>query len=270
MEQVATLTLDPQVDATVTPEEVRAIAKDAYVYGFPAVDGYRIQHAYFQDKGNAQYKAPWNTLVNTPRVYTPADTSVQTPNSDTPYSFAGLDLRAEPFVLTVPPIEKDRYFSVQLIDAYTFNYDYVGTRATGNDGGSYLLAGPSWQGETPQGVKKVIRSETEFVLPVFRTQLFNPDDLENVKKVQSGYKLRPLSSFVGTGAAKTAPVINFVEPLSPDDERTSLEFFNILSFILGFCPTNPSETELMARFAKIGIGRGKKFDANALSPETKN
>ena len=80
---------------------------------------------------------------------------------------------AEPIVLTVPPIEKERYFSVQLIDAYTFNFDYIGSRATGNDGGSYLIVGPNWKGEQPKGVKKVIRSETEFVFAVYRTQLFN-------------------------------------------------------------------------------------------------
>jgi hypothetical protein len=82
---------------------------------------------------------------NTPRVYTPADTAIQTPNSDTPYSWLGLDLRAEPIVITVPVIDKDRYFSVQLIDAYTFNFAYIGSRATGNDGGSFLIAGPSWK-----------------------------------------------------------------------------------------------------------------------------
>lgn len=92
----------------VTPEEARAIAKEAYIYGFPMVDGYRIQYAYFQDKSSPEYKAPWNTLYNTARVYTPADTAVQTPNSDTPYSFIGMDLRTEPMVLTVPEIEKDR------------------------------------------------------------------------------------------------------------------------------------------------------------------
>jgi hypothetical protein len=75
----------------VTPEEARAIAKEAYVYGFPMVDNYRIQYAYFEDSKNPEYKGPWNTLVNIPRVYTPADTAIQTPNSDTPYSFAGLD-----------------------------------------------------------------------------------------------------------------------------------------------------------------------------------
>ena len=113
---------------------------------------------------NPEYKGPWNQIHNIPRVYTPDDKAVQTPNSDTPYSMLGLDLRAEPIVLTVPPIEKDRYFSVQLIDAYTFNFDYIGSRATGNDGGSFLIAGPGWKGETPKGVKKVIRSETELVL----------------------------------------------------------------------------------------------------------
>src|SRR5206468_6191119 len=84
---------------TVTPAEARAIAKEAYVYGFPIVDSYRIQYTYFVDSKGAEYKAPWNQLVNTPRVYTPADTAIQTPNSDTPYSFIGMDLRAEPMVL---------------------------------------------------------------------------------------------------------------------------------------------------------------------------
>lgn len=111
---------------------------------------------------------------------------MQTPNSDTPYSWLGLDLRAEPIVLTVPPIEKDRYFSVQLMDAYTFNFDYIGSRTTGNDGGSFLVAGPGWKGETPKGVKDVFRSDTEFALAVYRTQLFSPDDIDNVKKVQAG------------------------------------------------------------------------------------
>src|SRR3954469_3763211 len=255
--------------AGVTPAEARAIAKEAYVYGFPMVDSYRIQHAYFVDSKNPEYKAPWNHLRNIPRVYTPADTAIQTPNSDTPYSMIGMDLRAEPMVLTVPVIEKDRYFSIQLIDAYTFNFDYAGSRTTGNDGGSFLVAGPGWKGETPAGVKKVFRSETELVIAAYRTQLFNPADLDNVKKVQAGYKAEPLSAFLGQPAPAPAPAIDFIKPLSADDERKSPEFFNILNFILQFCPTNPSETELMARFAKIGVGAGKTFDASTLPPDIK-
>src|SRR5271154_2176119 len=142
----------------VSPAEARAIAKEAYIYGFPIVDSYRIQHAYFVDGDNPEFKAPWNQLRNIPRVFTPEDKAIQTPNSDTPYSFIGMDLRAEPIVLTVPPIEKERYFSIQLIDAYTFNFDYIGTRTTGNDGGSFLIAGPGWNGDMPNGVKRLIRS----------------------------------------------------------------------------------------------------------------
>ena len=256
-----------RAQVSVSPAEARAIAKEAYIYGFPMVDSYRIQYAYFVDSKGAAFKAPWNQLVNTPRVYTPADTTVQTPNSDTPYSFIGLDLRAEPFVLTVPVIEKQRYFSVQLIDAYTFNFAYIGSRATGNGGGNFLIAGPGWKGETPRGVTQVIRAETQFVLAAYRTQLFNPGDLENVKKVQAGYKAQPLSAFLGAAAPQAAPTIDFIKPLAPATEKTSLQSFNILNFILQFCPTDPSEKELMARFAKIGVGAGKTVDLDRLSPE---
>jgi hypothetical protein len=253
----------------VTAAEARAISKEAYIYGFPMVDTYRIQYSYFVDTKNPEYKAPWNQIFNTARVFTPADTAIQTPNSDTPYSFVGMDLRAEPIVLTVPVIDKDRYFSIQLIDAYTFNFDYIGSRTTGNEGGSFLIAGPGWKGETPAGVKKVMQAETEFVFAVYRTQLFKPDDLDNVKKVQSGYKAEPLSAFLGQPAPAAAPPIDFVKPLTPDEEKKSLDFFRILNFTLQFTPTDPSETELMARFAKIGVGGGKTFDASKLSPDLK-
>jgi hypothetical protein len=233
------------------------------------VDNYRIQYAYFVDKQGPEYKVPWNQLLNIPRVYTPEDKAIQTPNSDTPYSMIGLDLRGEPMVLTVPVIEKERYFSIQFIDAYTQNFDYIGSRATGNGGGIFLIAGPNWKGETPKGVKKVIRSETEFVFAIYRTQLINPGDLDNVKKVHAGYKAQPLSEFLGQSAPKAAPAIDFIKPLTPDGQKSSMEFFNILNFILKFTPTVPSETALMERFAKIGVGAGKTFDASKLSPEVK-
>ena len=255
--------------ADITPAEARAIAKEAYTYGFPMVDNYRIQHAYWVDKATPEYKGPWNQIWNSARVYTPADTAIQTPNSDTPYSFMGADLRSEPLVLTVPAMEKERYFSVQLIDYYTFNFDYIGTRTSGNGGGSFLLAGPGWKGATPKGVKKVFRCETELAFPTYRTQLFDPADIDNVKKVQAGYKVQPLSAFLGQPAPKAAPAIDFIKPLTPAEEKTSLQFFNILNFVLQFCPTVPSEKALMARFAKIGVGAGKTFDASKLSPEMK-
>ncbi|HEY6648709.1 MAG TPA: DUF1254 domain-containing protein, partial [Mycobacterium sp.] len=86
----------PPSPAAVTPEQARAIAKEAYIYGFPIVDNYRVQYSYFVNKQDPEYKGGWNEIHNTPRVYTPEDKAVQTPNSDTPYSMLGADLRAEP------------------------------------------------------------------------------------------------------------------------------------------------------------------------------
>src|SRR5580704_5528780 len=141
----------------VTPAEARVIAKEAYIYGEPIVDNYRVQYAYFVNTKNPEYKAPWNHIWNSARLFSPADKAIQTANSDTLYSMVGADLRAEPIVLTVPAMEKNRYFSVQLIDYYTQNFDYIGTRTTGNGGGTFLLAGPDWKGETPKGIDKVFR-----------------------------------------------------------------------------------------------------------------
>ena len=253
----------------VTAAEARALAKEAYIYGEPIVDNYRIQHAYWVDKANPEFKGAWNHIWNSPRLFTPADVAIQTPNTDTLYSMVGADLRAEPLVLTVRPIERDRYFSVQLIDYYTQNFDYIGTRTTGNGGGRYLLAGPNWKGEAPKGIDSVFRSETELAFPGYRTQLFNPADLDNVKKVQAGYKVQTLSEFLGQPAPKAAPAIDFVKPLTPAEQRTSPEFFNILNFVMQFCPTVPSETAMMERFTKIGIGAGMTFDVAKLSPEIK-
>jgi hypothetical protein len=259
----------PAGAADITPAEARAIAKEAYIYGFPLVDNMRVQYSYFTDKGNPEYKAAYNTLFNIPRVFTPEDKAIQTPNSDTPYSWIGLDFRAEPIVFTVPPIGKDRYWSLQLIDLYTHNFDYLGSRTTGNEGGSFMIAGPDWQGEKPAGITKVIRCETSIASAQFRTQLINPDDLENVKAIQKQYIVKPLSAFLGQPAPEASPEIAFPKPLTPATQKTSLEFFSLLNFYLQFCPTHPSENELMARFAKLGIGAGRTFDADKIAPEIK-
>lgn len=258
---------DPALSQPISPEETRAIAKEAYIWGFPLVDSYRVQYSYFVDKGGSEFKAPWNTIYNNARVYTPDDRAIQTPNSDTPYSYVGADLRAEPIVLTVPAVDDGRYYSLQFIDMYTFNFAYVGSRATGNEAHRFLLAGPNWNGETPAGIKEVIRSETDLNFILYRTQLFSPDDIDDVKTIQAGYKVEPLSVFLGEPERPAAPAIDFLKPIEAEEEKTSIAFFNQLNFILQFGPTNPAEAEIRERFAKIGIEPGKAFDAAALSPE---
>src|SRR5271166_2144746 len=152
-------------------EETKQIAQEGFVYGLPLVMYYTSAYELFVDPNSGQFKAPVGKLTNEARVFTYKDTAVITPNSDTPYSLMFMDLRAEPIVLSVPAVEKSRYYSVQLTDSNTFNYGYIGSRATGSEAGDYLVVGPDWKGDPPAGFKKVFRSSTQQSIVIYRTQL---------------------------------------------------------------------------------------------------
>ncbi len=109
--------------------ETKAIAEEGFIYGLPIVMNYAVMYDYIIDKNSGQWKAPFNQILNEHRVFTYKDTSIPTPNSDTPYSLLWMDLRAEPMVISVPAVEKKRYYSVMLVDGNTFNYAYIGSRA---------------------------------------------------------------------------------------------------------------------------------------------
>ena len=253
--------------ADLTPSETKAIAEEAFIYGLPIVMNYAVMYEYAVDKGGPQYKAPFNQIKNEPRVFTYEDTAIITPNSDTPYSFLWLDLRAEPMVLSVPAVPKERYYAVQLIDGNTYNYGYIGSRATGNEAGDYMVVGPDWKGEKPAGIKKVFTSTTPFSVAGYRTQLFNAEDMPNVVKVQAGYKAQPLSAFLKQPAPPAAPKIDFVPATTAGIKAN---FFEYLDAALQFVPPAPEEKEVRATLASIGIGPGKTFDFKKLSPEQKD
>jgi hypothetical protein len=122
-------------------------------------------YAYAVDRSSGQFKAPFNQIFNEHRVFTYEDTAIIAPNSDTPYSGDVLDLRSEPIVISVPAVDLRRYYSVMLTDGNTYNYGYIGSRATGGEAGDYMVVGPEWRGSTPAGIKKVFRSGTAFSLP---------------------------------------------------------------------------------------------------------
>ncbi|MCP9833724.1 DUF1254 domain-containing protein [Cyanobium sp. Aljojuca 7A6] len=248
-------------------EETKRIAEQAYIYGFPMIAAYKAMYEFNVDKASPQFKAGFNKVWNDAKTFTPKDTAIPTPNADTPYSMIQADLRAEPLVFCVPEVEKGRYFSVQLADLYSFNYGYVGSRTTGNGAGCYLVAGPNWKGEKPEGIAKVFRSETQFSLIIFRTQLFNAADIDNVKKVQAGIRAKPLSAFLKQPAPPAAPAIAFPPFVGQDPFKT--DFAATLDFLLQFAPVVPEEKELRAKFASIGIGPGKTFNFHDLAPERK-
>ncbi len=247
-------------------EETQAIAKEAYVYGFPIVMNYKTMYQYTVDTENPDYKGPFSQVACEARVFTPQDKAVVTPNSDTPYCMFWMDLRAEPLVLSVPEMGPERYYSFQLIDLYTHNFAYVGNLTTGSSAGSYLLAGPGWNGEKPAGITDIIRSETGFIFNITRTQLFGPDDLEKVKAIQDQYELQPLSAFLGEKAPASMPLPDFPEWVegSQFDER----FFAYLDFVMDLLEKpGPGEDALWQDLARLGIGPGKTFRLDALPDE---
>lgn len=249
----------------LSAKEAKQIAKDAYVYGFPLVLNYKTMYDYAVDKKSPEYKGDFNKLACVARVFTPEDKTIITPNSDTPYCMTWVDMRAEPVVFTIPEIEKQRFYEVQLIDLYTHNAAYISTVATGNVAGQYLLTGPDWKGEVPEGITKVIPFETQFLFSIHRTQLFNPGDIDKVKKIQEAYNVEPLSAFLGTKAPSIAAAVDF--PKWKKGSEFNAQSFSYLDFMLNLVKTPQEEQALIKRFAKIGLGGEGKFDIKTLSPE---
>jgi hypothetical protein len=150
----------------------------------------------------------------------------------------------------VPAVPKDRYYSVMLEDGNTFIYGYIGSRATGSDAGNYMVVGPTWNGTTPAGTKKVFRSTTKFSLVGYRTQLFGPKDIDNVKKIQAGYKVQPLSAYLKQRPPAVAPKIDFPKV---DKALGKERFFDYVAFSPPFAPPGPEEQAVRANLAKIGV-----------------
>jgi hypothetical protein len=246
--------------------ETKAIAEEGFIYGLPIVMNYAVMNEYAVNKDSGQFKAPFNEINNQHRVYTYKDTAIIAANSDTPYSGGFLDLRNEPIVLSVPAVDKGRYYSVMLTDGNTFNYGYIGSRATGNEPGDYLVAGPDWKGETPSGIKQVFHSGTQFSMMAFRTQLFGAADMPNVVKIQNGYHAQPLSAYLHQPAPPPARATDFL-PASIAGIKDN--FWAYLDFALQFNPPGPEEVEIRAKLARIGIGAGKTFDFKDLDAEHK-
>jgi hypothetical protein len=247
------------------PPDAEAIAQEAYVYAYPMLESYQTMYKQVADPSSKEYVGGFGVFRNYSEAFTPANHDIVTPNNDTPYSWAWLDLRAEPTVLSVPAVSKDRYYVMQWIDLYTFNFAYVGVRATGFDAGKYLFAGPGWNGPTPPGIKKVFHSETSIILTLTRTRLDGPSDVSNVQAIQAKYTLQPLSAYLHQPAPPPAPRVDF--PPYVAEKAQDHDFIGYLNFLLQFCvPPNPSEVGLWKRFATIGIGPGRAWNSANVDP----
>ena len=253
---LATLTLARAEE--ISPDEARSIAKEAWLYAYAPIQGYQTLFNQTQNKDFPGYVGGFNRFRHYSRSATPADKDIVTPNNDTPYSWAWLDLRAEPIVLSLPAVPAPRYYVNQWFDLHTHNFAYTGVRATGREAGNYLFAGPNWNGTVPDGITKVFRAETDFVGTLTRTQLNGPDDIPAMQAIQENYKLTPLSKFVGQASPPAGPDVEW--PAWDASKAEGIGFISYLNALLPMMPIAPSEKEMFERFAKIGIAPGKEFD----------
>ena len=213
--------------------KTKEITQQAYIYALPMVAGYKAIYGVAVDTAGTGYRGPWNQIHSDPGCSRrpTRSSSRRTATRPTPCC---LDLRAEPIVICVPAVEKTRYYSVQIIDRNTFNYGYIGSRATGNEAGRLSRRRARMEGRDAGRHQQVFHSRRNSLWRIFRTQLFGPADMPNVVKVQAGYQVRPLSTYLKQPAPPAAPAIDF--PGVRQRSMVKTEFFQYRDFVLQFIP----------------------------------
>lgn len=248
-------------------QELIETARDAYIFFFPMLMGYRYLFGSFLVPELPSHMTPINTLGGKPQTLDHNFEDVISPNADTPYSMAGLDLRAEPMVLSVPAIG-DRFYHFQLEDLWGHNAHYVGVNTTGTGAGEYLLAGPGWEGDTPESIDRALRFETDVVFIIGRTQLLGPEDVDTLGEIMATYELRPLSAYLGQPAPPSEP---YAWPKWNDEASRDERFIEYANALLPLCePFDHADTPYLERFARIGIRSGELIDAISLDEEARD
>jgi hypothetical protein len=234
---------------------ITEIARAAVPFGLPTVDLHRILVNFALDPQSPEFKAPLNAIHHARGLADPSDLSVVAMNVDTPYSWAWLDLRSGPVLLSMPPHPADRYMAAQIVDLYTNILGYVSPRTSGNDGGVYAVRGPA--GGTPgDDVAGVFDCPTDLALVLVRTQLFDDEDLAEVAALQDQVSVTALGD----------PL-----PMPPGvptvDVRAALDggFLRSLDWMLQLMPELPEDHGIRTTLRGLGVGAGR-VDATLSDP----
>ena len=250
--------------AHLTAEEARAIAKDAYMFGFAFVANYRVFIAPLLEKKPSAMGAGPNEFVHMRDLFPPE--TRDTTQRDTVFSLGIIDLRREPVVVSVPDVPDGQVYMLQMGDTSTESLPYISTATTNNKAGDYVLVGPDFQGFLlADKFDGVITTRGQFVVMLGRTVLFDPNDLSPVHAIQDGMQMRPLSGFMGTEPPLEPAPLSFVPW---DDERAAgLGVFDYINMALAWHPPAIHEFAAMASFAKIGVIPGQPFSTDGLSTD---
>ena len=240
---------------------LRSIARDAYTFGYAMVENYRTLYEQAVDAEDPRFTGGFGQYRHYSEPFTPANTDIVTPNNDTPYSWGWFDLRAEPWVITVPAI--DRFYILPFHDLYTVYAGYVSSATTGTGPGRYLLAGPSWTGGTPDGFDGVLAASTHFVGCLGRTA-FTDGDVDGLRRIQHSYTAVPLSKHQGTPAPAAEPL---AWPIWHEAAATDIRFYDYLHHLLRFAPILPEDQDIRNRLASVGIDGNGTFGTSDLDAE---
>ena len=249
---------------TPDTETVWETVSEAYIYAFPLVLTDATKTLSTNTDGTMTGRAPINQFNHAKKLADASFRTVVTPNVDTVYSQAWLDISTEPMVYVLP--ETDRFCNVQLLDAWT------NTAAVLDKAGAYAIALPGWEGELPDGVTRV-DVPTATMWSITRTVLSGNEDLPNVYAIQEQMQLLPLSAYV-QGGEYAAPQGAYKEendfvPVNKVLSMTPAEFFNTANALMQVNPPADADEELLKKLSAINVGAGKTFEMAASAMESK-
>lgn len=247
-------------------EEVWTLVRKAYVFSLPLVlmDNTRIVSTNVDVPGKKG--APINQMSHASDLADASFRQVVTPNVDTLYSQVFFDLNSDALVVHKPAA--DRYLSLQVMDAWSDTVAVLGTGADTQDEATYLLTGPSFEGEIPDGMVR-IEVPTAIGWIIVRTVCNGPDDLENVRALQAKMDSRPLGFWQSGGELPLGSCDSRLHgvPIKMTLGDGPKEHFDHFNGLLLDNPAYPEDAELLASFAEVGVGPGLRFDATILGPD---
>lgn len=246
-----------------------SIAKDAYLWGYPLVRFERTKKLMTTTPGYGH--APINYFFHASQLPTPQDRSVANPIPDSLYSSAFLDLRAQPMVLQTPKI-KDRYYSLQVFDAFNNNINTISSRTRGEAAGKFFITGPRYIGATPVGFEH-IRVPTNFAWINGRIQTETPSAVRSSLSLIRKYDLKPYNVYLGKQRSVKAPVLS-AKNTTVIDPRTipnaGVGFFDELGIALRENEPTTLDTPMIDRFRSANIGAGIKTTRFTSNRETRD
>ena len=185
--------------------------------------------------------------------------AVTTPNNDTLYSSAWLDLAAGPIELTVPPMGR-RYWSFQFMDAYSSTAQLIGSRNAGPGDVKLWVVHAQDTRLAPPGVR-VVRLPTRDVWLLVRILVDDAKDAQVVHRLQDGITLRVVGDGATTSAASaSAPAATLTNPIPPQATVGSPadggNYLNVVNSMLARNPV-PGALDLVARWQPLGVAPGE-------------